>query len=78
MSNETASRTAPTASLGTLRASAYMGLLVAGAVMFFVPWLLASQFSLNVAPAWGLGNAAFVVCAAGALIGMLVGRRMKL
>lgn len=61
-----------------LRASAYVGLLVAGALVFFLPWLLASEFSLKVAPGWGLGNFAFAVCAVGALIGMFVGRRMKL
>lgn len=61
-----------------LRASAYVGLLVAGALLFFLPWLLASVFSLKVAPAWGLGNLAFAACAAGALIGMFVGRRIKL
>jgi hypothetical protein len=60
-----------------LRASAYVGLLVAGSLVFFVPWLLASGFSLKVAPGWGLGNFAFAVCAVGALIGMFVGRRMK-
>lgn len=61
-----------------LRAGAYVGLLVSGALVFFLPWLLTSQFSLKVAPAWGLGDFAFAFCAAGALIGMLIGRRMKL
>ena len=61
-----------------LRASAYVGLLVSGALVFFLPWLLTSQFSLKVAPAWGLGDFAFAFCAAGALIGMLIDRRMKL
>jgi hypothetical protein len=61
-----------------LRASAYVGLLVSGTLVFFFPWLLASRFSLKVAPAWGLGDFGFVLCAAGALMGMLIGRRMKL
>jgi hypothetical protein len=61
-----------------LRAGAYLGLLVTGALVFFLPWLLASQFSLKVAPAWGLGDFAFGFCAAGSLIGIFVGRRMKL
>jgi len=61
-----------------LRASAYVGLLVSGVLVFFLPWLLASQFSIKVAPAWGLGDFGFALCAAGALIGMLIGRRLKL
>ncbi|TPG11442.1 hypothetical protein EAH88_02655 [Rhodanobacter glycinis] len=61
-----------------LRASAYVGLLVSGVLVFFLPWLLAFQFSLKVAPAWGLGDFAFALCAAGALIGMFIGRRLKL
>lgn len=60
-----------------LRAGGYLGLLVAGALVFFLPWLLASTFSLKVAPAWGLGDYAFAFCAAGALAGMFIGRRMK-
>jgi hypothetical protein len=60
-----------------LRASAYVVLLLAGSLAFFLSWLLASEFSLKVAPGWGLGNSAFAVCAAGALIAMFVGRRMK-
>ena len=61
-----------------LRSSAYVGLLVSGALVFFLPWLLASQFSIKVAPAWGLGDFGFALCAVGALIGMLIGRRLKL
>jgi len=60
-----------------LRAGGYIGLLVGGALMFFLPWLLASQLSPKVAPAWGLGNFAFAFCVLGALIGIFVGRRMK-
>lgn len=66
------------ASAQVLRASGYVGLLVTGALMFLLPWLLATQFSLRVAPAWGMGNFAFVFCLAGTLMGMFVGRRMKL
>ncbi|WP_165418382.1 hypothetical protein [Dyella amyloliquefaciens] len=52
-------------------------MLTAGALMFPAPWALASVFTLPIAPAWGLGNFAFAFCAAGSLIGMLLGRRMK-
>lgn len=78
MAHEAVSRKSVVSSPRLLRTGAYMGLLAGGAVMFFLPWLLSTQFSLKVAPAWGLGDVAFAFCAAGALAGMLIGWRIKL
>lgn len=41
------------ASAQVLGASGYIGLLIAGALIFLLPWLAAPQLSLRVAPAWG-------------------------
>jgi len=62
----------------SLFVGALLGLVASAVLMFAFPWVLASQLSMKVLPAWGLGDVAFAFCAAGALIGMVLGRRMKL
>lgn len=54
-----------------LRAGGIVGMLVAAFFVYAVPYFLAGTLSMSVKAAWGLGDFSFVLCAIGAVLGMI-------